>query len=119
MKHLALAIGVALVLPMGARNAAAQAQAPDGQALYRENCRSCHGPTGVPTPRMAALYKNLLALDSAYLAGRSEDSIVAVLQHGIGRDMKSFKEKLTPDQMRAVTAYIRVLEGAVAKPAAP
>jgi mono/diheme cytochrome c family protein len=114
MKYLPLAI-VLVALPLGARNAGAQAQAPDGQVLYRENCRSCHGATGVPTPRMAALYKNLAALDSAYLTGRSEDSIVAVLQSGIGRDMKSYKEKLTPEQLHAVAAYLRVL----AKPAAP
>jgi mono/diheme cytochrome c family protein len=64
---------------------------------------------------MAALYKNLAALDSAYLTGRSEDSIVAVLRSGVGRDMKSFKEKLSPEQMHAVAAYLRVL----AKPATP
>jgi mono/diheme cytochrome c family protein len=115
MKCLPVAIAAALVLALGAGNAAAQAQAPDGQALYRANCRSCHGATGVPTSRMAALYQNLLAIDSAYLAGRSEDSIVAVLQSGIGRDMKSYKEKLTPDEMHAVAAYLRVL----AKPATP
>jgi mono/diheme cytochrome c family protein len=119
MNHLTLAIGVALVLPLGAQQAAAQAQAPDAQALYREHCRSCHGGTGVPTQRMATLYQTLHALDSTYLAGRSEDSIVAVLQRGVGRDMKSFMEKLTPDEMRAVAAYVRVLGGAVAKPATP
>ena len=115
MKHLAWAIGVALVLPLGARTAAAQAQAPDGAALYKTHCRSCHGATGVPTPRMAALYKNLLAIDSAYLAGRSEDSIVTVLAAGIGSDMKPYKGKLTPDEMRAIAVYCRVL----AKPATP
>ena len=113
MKYLPLAIGVAMVLALGARNAGAQA--PDGQALYKTHCRSCHGATGVPTPRMAALYKNLLAIDSAYLAGRSEDSIVTVLAAGIGSDMKPYKGKLTPDEMRAIAVYCRVL----AKPATP
>jgi mono/diheme cytochrome c family protein len=64
---------------------------------------------------MAALYKNLLAIDSAYLAGRSEDSIVVVLAGGIGEYMKPYKGKLTTEEMHAVAAYCRVL----AKPATP
>lgn len=115
MKYPPLASAVAMVLALGARNAGAQAQAPDGQALYKTHCRSCHGATGVPTPRMAAMYKNLLAIDSAYLAGRSEDSIVVVLAAGIGDYMKPYKGKLTPEEIRAVAAYCRVL----AKPATP
>ena len=117
MRQLPLAIAVALVLPLGVQNAVAQA--PDGQALYREHCRSCHGGTGVPTQRMVTMYKDLRAFDSTFLAGRSEDSIVVVLQRGAGRDMKAFKEKLTPEQMHAVAAYLRVLAGGVAKPTTP
>jgi mono/diheme cytochrome c family protein len=113
MKYLLWAFGVAMVLALDARTAAAQA--PDGAALYKTHCRSCHGATGVPTPRMAAMYKNLVAIDSAYLATRSEDSIVVVLAGGIGDSMKPYKDKLTPEEMRAVAAYCRVL----AKPATP
>ena len=109
MKCPLLSIGMALVLVFAARNAAAQASAPDGQALYRENCRSCHGTAGVPPQRMTTLYKNLRAFDSTFFAHRSEDSVVAVLQHGAGRDMKSYKDKLTPEQIRAVAKYVQTL----------
>lgn len=35
--------------------------------------------------------------------------MVTILRNGIGRDMKSFKSKLTEEQMRAVTAYMPTL----------
>lgn len=99
----------------GARSAASQtpAQEPSGEALYRQHCRACHGPAGVPPQRMVAIYKELAPLDSAFLAGRSDDSLVAALRDGIGQ-MKGYKEKLTPEQMVAVARYVRTL-GAPAK----
>ena len=105
MKSLPLCIGLGLILALAGRNAAAQA--PDGRALFRENCRACHGTAGVPPQRMLSLYKNLRAFDSTFLTTRSEDSLVAVLQHGVGRDMKPFKDKLTTDQMRAIAMYVK------------
>lgn len=112
---IALVVGVALGLTAGA--AAAAAQAPDGEVLYRQQCRACHGTTGAPPQRMRTLYKTLPTLDSTFLAARSDDSLVAVLRNGIGRDMKSYKDKLTPEQMRAVAKYVRTF--ATAAPKAP
>lgn len=100
---------LALCVAVGAAAQAPAAQTPDGQALYRQHCRACHGATGVPPQRMLTLYKNLRALDSAFLAGRSEDSLVAVLRNGVGRDMKSYKDRLTEEQMAAVAGYVRTL----------
>ena len=109
MKSLTVSISLALALGLAAQKAAAQAPPPDGQALYGENCRACHGTAGVPAQRMTALYKNLRPFDAAFFAKRSEDSVVAVLQHGAGRDMKPFKDKLTPEQMRAIARYLKRL----------
>lgn len=89
------------------------AQAAAGEALYRQNCRACHGATGVPPQRMVAIYKTLAPLDSAFLAGRSEDSVAAVTRDGTGQ-MKGYKDKLTPEQIVAITKYVKTL-GAPAK----
>lgn len=98
----------ALLLATGV--VAAAAQAPDGQALYRENCRSCHGANGVPPERAREQYQRIPTFaDSSFFAHRSDDSLLAVLRRGAGRDMKSFTSKLTPEQMRAVVQYIRTL----------
>jgi mono/diheme cytochrome c family protein len=83
------------------------AQAPDGQAIYREQCRTCHGAAGKPTQRAVSQYKNMPAFDAPFLASRSQDSIVAVLNHGAGKDMKSFKDKLSAEEIAAVARYVK------------
>ena len=108
-----LATVFAVALTVGTSVAAAQAapaQEPDGAALYRQHCRTCHGMKGVPTQRMVGLYPELKTLaDSAFQAGLSVDSITAVMRRGAGRDMKSFTEKLTPEEMAAVARFVKTL----------
>ncbi len=89
------------------------AQAPDGQALYREHCKECHGAAGRPTKQALGKYKDIKAFDAAFVAARSDDSVVAVLKRGVkdGKEMKSFKEKLTPEEMLAVAKYVRTRFG--------
>jgi mono/diheme cytochrome c family protein len=103
-----LGTGLILALAFGPSNAVAQA--PDGAALYRQNCRSCHGLKGVPPQRMVAIYPGLKAInDSAFLRTRSVDSIVSVLRHGAGRDMKPFAGRLSPEEMAAVAKFVKNL----------
>ena len=93
----------------------------DGQALYEENCRSCHGVAGKPTDRARREFKLRIPTfaDPAFFAHRSQDSIVAVLTHGVGdgQDMRSFKNMLSHDEMVAVARYMRTL--ATPTPASP
>ena len=112
MHRTLLGIGLIVGLGLGASNAAAQVPSPppDGAALYRQNCRSCHGLKGTPPQRMVAVYPGLKAIgDSAFLRARSVDSIVAVLRHGVGRDMKSFTDRLSPEEMVAVARFVKTL----------
>lgn len=109
----ALVAGTFLALGLGASRV--EAQAPDGAALYRQNCRSCHGAQGVPTARMATLYPKMKSLaDSAYLASLSIDSIVAITRAGIG-DMKPYKDKLSADQLAAVARFVKTLADSTAR----
>lgn len=103
-------VGIALSLTIGTRTAAAQAA--DGQAVYRQHCKTCHGATGTPTARMVGLYPKLKTLaDSALMAGLPVDSIVNLVRKGRG-DMKPLADKLTADQMTAVANYVKTLPGA-------
>lgn len=107
MKWEALAVGAILALTVGASRAAAQE--PDGQALFMQNCRTCHGAKGVPPARMTTLYPALKPLAGISLPA---DSIVAVLQHGRGKDMKSFADRLSATQMAAVAKFVKSLTAA-------
>ncbi|MHB1311458.1 MAG: c-type cytochrome [Gemmatimonadaceae bacterium] len=85
----------------------AAAQGVDGKATYDENCKKCHGATGTPVAPMKKKYEKLAAFDAAFFAQRSDDSVVAILTNGKGENMKSFKDKLKPEEMAAVAKYIR------------
>ena len=116
-------IGGALVasafLAIGPGASRSQAQQPDGAALYRQHCRSCHGAQGVPTARMLTLYPKLKSLaDSAYLASLSVDSIAAVTRDGVA-EMKPYKDKLSAEQITAVARFVKTLADASSRPSTP
>ena len=109
---------IAILLVVGAAAARrAQAQAPDGKALYDENCRKCHGVRGTPPKTMKEKFPKIATFNNEFITKRSDDSIVKVLMKGVGKaeDMKSFKDKLSPEEMAAVAKYVREL---ALKPAA-
>lgn len=82
----------------------------DGKALYLENCKSCHGVLGAPTKKALREYKKIPNFTEAgFFTRRSEDSVVTVLRKGLGDDMKSFSDKLSSEEMRAVAKYVRTL----------
>ena len=107
MRRLAatVVIGAALALTAGARPAAAQA--PDGQALFQANCRKCHGATGTPSERMVEMYATLKPLSQ--MTGVSADSLVTLLVAGGTEGMKSYKDKLTAAELKAVADYTLAL----------
>jgi len=87
---------------------AANAQAPDGKALFEKNCRKCHGD-GRPSPAMKKLLPELPTWDEAFFATRTDADIVAVLSNGKGKNMKPWKDTLSAEEMAAVAKYIRTL----------
>ena len=112
MRVLPLTFGVAAVSLLAVGRLGAQAA--DGQSIYREVCRVCHGPAGKPNQRTVGLYKTIPTFDASFFATRSQDSIVAVLNHGAGKDMKPFKGKLSPAEIAAVAQYLRATFGGAA-----
>ena len=87
----------------------AAAQAPDGKALYDENCKKCHGVVGRPPKTMKEKFPKIYTFDAKFIAERSDDSVVKILTKGKNEDMKSFKDKLSPAEMAAVAKYVREL----------
>jgi mono/diheme cytochrome c family protein len=85
----------------------AGAQTVDAKAVYDANCKKCHGVAGTPSKAMATKSPKLAAFDAAFFAKRSDDSVVKVLTKGKGKDMPSFKNKMTPAEVAAVAKYVR------------
>jgi mono/diheme cytochrome c family protein len=105
---LPVTLGVTLAMATVARPATAQVV--DGQSVYKEECKSCHGINGVPPERERAKYKKLKTLgDSGFVSNLSQDSIFTILKNGIDKNMKSFAEKLSEPEMHAVAIYIKEL----------
>ncbi|WP_456407031.1 c-type cytochrome [Thiolapillus sp.] len=77
--------------------------APDGKALYEENCSVCHhsrGQGGIGLP-----------LTNEILSQVSDDYIAKTIHHGRpGRIMPSF-EALSPAQVQAIVGYVRSWSG--------
>ena len=113
MRH-AAAVGIA-TLAIGAYASHVMAgttrQDPPGKAPYEENCRKCHGVRGVPPKTMKAKYEKIATFNAEFFQKHSTDSVVTILTKGKNEDMKSFKSKLSHEQMVAVDAYIRSLAG--------
>jgi len=109
----ALVVGALLAVALPA--ARLEAQEPDGAALYKQHCRSCHGALGVPSQRMVTLYPKLKSLaDSAYLASLSTDSIAVVTRDGMG-DMKAYADKLSASEIAAVARFVKTLADTTAR----
>ncbi|MEO8295358.1 MAG: cytochrome c [Gemmatimonadota bacterium] len=105
MRVLTVVIGIAFTALLPTARLAAQDA--DGQAVYREECKSCHGVNGVPPERAVRQYRKIKKLgEDGFVSALSVDSIVKILRHGIDRDMKSFSAKLSEDEIEAVSKYI-------------
>lgn len=94
---------------LAAASLRAAAQTPDGQALYDEDCEKCHGVIGKPPVTMQKKYEKIVVFNGAFIVKHSVDSVMKVLTKGKNDDMKSFKEKLSPDEMVAVARYVHEL----------
>jgi len=90
--------------------AAITGQDDKGKALYLEHCKLCHGVSGTPPKMMVKRFAKIPDLSRpAFFSTRSDDSLMVVLQKGTGVSMKSFAEKLSTDEMRALVKYLRTL----------
>lgn len=98
--------GLVLALVAGAPRLLS-AQEADGKAAYDKNCRACHGVRGTP-PAALAKQQKIPKFDAAFIAARSDDSLVHVMQHG-GKNMKGLDGKMSPVEMAAVAKYLREL----------
>jgi mono/diheme cytochrome c family protein len=78
--------------------------AEDGAALFATKCASCHGTDGMGTPvgkKMGSPELPATKLDAA--------GVEKVVTEGRGK-MMAFGGKLTPEQIKAVSAHVKTLK---------
>ena len=79
----------------------------DGRKVFDANCKKCHGELGKPTERG----KSLDAPDFTnriWQLSRTDEQIIQTITNGKGR-MPSWKDELTPEEIKAVARWVRVL----------
>ena len=99
-KHLLLSF-----LMLSAFCLSAAADANNGEGIYKARCSVCHGTDGVPKD----FAKGSPAFnDPAWKKATSVEAIVKVVAEGRKR-MPAFQTKLTPEEIKAVAAYLKTL----------
>ncbi len=103
------AVFAAAVLASGVVSAtqAAQAAAPDGQALFATKCALCHGKDGVPPPAFAQ--KKVPDMSAAaWQKANSDVRLKKVISEGVpGTLMRGFAKDLKPSEIEAIVAHVR------------
>jgi mono/diheme cytochrome c family protein len=79
-----------------------------GEAVYKANCQSCHGSTGVPSPGIAKMMGVKPSTDPDYKKESAAD-MVASVKNGKGK-MKPLSPKLTDAQIKDAVDYFRSLK---------
>jgi mono/diheme cytochrome c family protein len=102
------AVSISVTYASRFAHASTPSQDPPGKAPYEDNCRKCHGVRGIAPKTMKAKYPKIATFDEDFFEKHSRDSIVTILTKGKDEDMKSFKSKLTHEQMEAVADYIKL-----------
>ena len=82
----------------------------DGKPLYDSKCKVCHAADGKGTE---AMKKNDIPdmSDKGWQGKHSKAVVSKAISNGIdGTKMKSFKDKLKPEEIEAVAAYVKKLK---------
>lgn len=83
-------------------------KADDAASIWASKCAMCHGQSGSPT--MMGKKNGAGDYSSAADQAKFTDAeAVAAITAGKGK-MKGFGDKLTPDQIKALVAYVRSLK---------
>ena len=102
------------IVPVLAMAVSSMAFAADpGKRPYNANCASCHGKDGKGDTEEGKKKHVKDLTDPTVQAGLTDDKIAKIITDGIsekGAEMKGFKDRLSDDQVKDITAYVRTLK---------
>jgi cytochrome c6 len=79
-----------------------------GADVYKQKCSLCHGDSGKGDTPAGQAFKAASFSDPAVIKVSDADRAL-VIKNGKGK-MPGFGDSITPDQVKAVLAYVRTLE---------
>jgi mono/diheme cytochrome c family protein len=106
----------ALALPLAAATTASAAPDKKTERLWKANCASCHGAEGKADTEKGQKMKMADMTTAEWQKKHSDADMkkaitdgVSETKDGVKQEMDAFKDKLKPDQVDALVAYIRSL----------
>jgi mono/diheme cytochrome c family protein len=86
----------------------------NGETLYKRQCQTCHGATGVGDGPASKMLKGKLPnfTDKATMAKVKDEDIHEALENGLKTEvgnMPAFKTKLKPEEMQDVINFVHSL----------
>lgn len=76
-----------------------------GYPVYKKHCRRCHGNRGDAARASRMAKRKVSLIDAAYRDTTDVADVRRVVSTGRGR-MKGYENKLTPEEVEAVSRYI-------------
>lgn len=83
--------------------------AADAAAIYSAKCAKCHGSDGSGVEKYKKKGQKAFT-DAAWQKTRSDGQLSASITNGKGEAMAAWKGKLTPEEIKALVAYVRSLK---------
>ena len=78
----------------------------DAKKLYMTHCKTCHGENGQPTELGVGLGAREFA-NEEWQAKTPDEQIIKQINNGTPEKMMPFKDKLTPDEIKALMSVVR------------
>ena len=102
-----IAISLLIAAPISVR-------AADAKANWEANCVQCHGKNGGADTKMGKTLNAKDLTDPKVQAGFTDAKATQSITEGVKENgkttMKAFGGKLTPDEIKALVAYVRTLK---------
>jgi mono/diheme cytochrome c family protein len=93
--------------------AAPAASGPDGQALFLQYCKGCHGENGKGDTPLARKIRAPDFTQAKVQEALKDDAITRALRSGVQKDgvvrMKGFGERLSAEEIQALVKHLRSL----------
>jgi mono/diheme cytochrome c family protein len=88
--------------------------AAEAQEVWEKNCAACHGKDGKGETKMGKKAGCKDYTDAKVQAAFTDEQIVKAIKEGVKagdkEKMKSFAEKVSDDEAKALVAYVRVFK---------